>query len=271
MLWVEFEGAGDCIRYYQHGLVAGANPTVLVYFGGDVMLRTSKGVRFITPSYAKQSPATIEADMAEWSRQAGIPAIFIARPGIYGSSGDHNQRRYEREMRLMDRAVEMIKTRHSVASFIMAGHSAGGQVVASLLNWRTDISAAAISSGMVSVTQVANFWEKRRQIAGRLLYDSRAFYDPMGEVGQIDKRTPPKIFVLSDPEDRVVPFFSQLYYVRRLRQLGLAPHHVYLQAPDARRHVLATYAKLVAALVAKGQDPAEIRRAVSELNIKQLK
>src|SRR5271170_747086 len=36
-LWVEVNGKGDCIRYYTHGLSGGENPTVLVYFSGDVM------------------------------------------------------------------------------------------------------------------------------------------------------------------------------------------------------------------------------------------
>jgi hypothetical protein len=152
-LWIEIDGKGDCIRYYPQALAEGENRTVLVYFGGDVMLRNSKGVRFITDSYLRQSPATIAAEMADWARQAGRPAIFMARPGIYGSSGYHNKRRHPREIVLMDRALDQIKQEHKIPTFILVGHSPGGQIVAGLLNRRSDVSAAVISSGLVSVSR----------------------------------------------------------------------------------------------------------------------
>lgn len=270
LLWIELDGEGDCIRYYPQGLAEGANPSALVYFGGDVMLRNAKGVRFITPTYSRQSPASIAADTAEWSRRAGIPAIVIARPGILGSSGDHNDRRRLREMRLMDRALDEIKARHSIGSFILAGHSAGGQIAASLLNWRKDIAAVAISSGMVSVKQVADFWENRRAIAGSVLYDVTTFYDPIKEIDRIARSPSPIIYVLSDPEDQIIPFYSQLHYVRRLRRAGFEPHHIYLHAKDRSHHVLAEYARLAVELVAKGQGAKEIRRSLYEMNVQQL-
>lgn len=268
-LWVEVDGKGDCIRYYAHGLAEGGNPAVLVYFGGDVMLRTSRGVRFISQSYRTQSPNGLQSDMEQWSAEAGTPAIYIARPGIYGSSGDHNMRRHRREIALMNGALDQIKARYGIANFILAGQSAGGQIVAGLLNWRDDILAVAISSGLVSTQQVARFWEKRRKIPGWLLYDAKQFYDPVSEVERIRKDPPPQIYVISDPEDRVVPFFSQLYYVRRLKTAGLKPQHIYAHAADQQRHVLYRSARLAAALIARGEDPKDIRRALQELEFEQ--
>lgn len=270
-LWIEVEGKGDCIRYYPHGLADGENRKVLVYFGGDVMLRNSKGVRFITGSYIRQSPATIAAEMAEWSKKAGHPVIFLARPGIYGSSGDHNNRRHRRELSLMSQALDRIKQKHNVSSFILTGHSAGGQIVAGLLNQRTDVSAAVITSGLVSVKQVSKFWERRRRLPGKLLYNAAAFYDPVDEISNVSTADRPDIYVLSDPEDRVVPFFSQLFYVRRLRTAGFEPHHLYAHATDPQRHILAYHGRLAAALISKGQSTAEIRRAVHEMDLEQFK
>jgi hypothetical protein len=268
-LWIEHEGRGDCIRYYPHGLAEGGNRSVLIYFAGDVMLRNTRGVRFITGSYIERSPASIASDMAEWSTLAGRPTIYIARPGIYGSSGDHNMRRHPREIALMNRAVDMIKERYNVSSFILSGHSAGAQIVAGLLNRRTDISAAVMSSGLVSVKQVSSFWERRRSLPGRLLYDSRNFYDPVDEIDRIATDPKPQIYVISDPEDRVVPFFSQLYYVRRLRSAGFDPQHVYAQAADPRRHLLALNGRLAAALLAQGRSTNEIRRALTDFELDQ--
>ncbi|MCY1740493.1 alpha/beta hydrolase family protein [Ensifer sp. SL37] len=267
-LWLEVGGRGDCIRYYQHGLKETGNRSVLVYFGGDVLMRTSKGVRYIASSYSSSSPAKLTSDMVEWSSQANIPAVYIARPGIYGSSGDHNKRRDYREISLMSRALDSIKERYRITSFILTGHSAGGQIVAALLNERSDISAAVISSGLVSVKQVSSFWEHKRQIPGKILYNAKSFYDPVEGVDQIRKDHPPEIYVISDPEDRVVPFYSQLYYVRRLRRSGLHPEHIYAQAPLPSRHVLAPNAKLAAALLAQGKTAIEIRKALLEFELR---
>lgn len=270
-LWIEIDGEGDCIRYYPQGLADSENQIALVYFGGDVMLRNSKGVRFITDSYARQSPATITTEMAEWAHKAGHPVIFMARPGIYGSSGDHNKRRHLREIMLVDRALDLIKKKHKISSFILTGHSAGGQIVAGLLNRRKDVSAVVITSGLVSVKQVSAFWERRRRLPGKLLYNAAAFYDPIDEIDGIQTDPRPDIYLLSDPEDRAVPFFSQLFYVRRLRAAGFEPHHIYVQATDRQRHILAYHGRLAAALIAQGHSPINIRRAIHEMELEQLK
>ncbi|TKT69779.1 prolyl oligopeptidase family serine peptidase [Aquamicrobium sp. LC103] len=266
-LWIEVDGKGDCIRFYAEGLNDDRNAEVLVYFGGDVILRTSKGVRLVSPGYFRQSPDGIHTDMAQWSRQARMPAIYLARPGTHGSSGDHNQRRYRREVALMDQALEMIKSRYGISSFILTGQSGGGHMVASLLNRRSDITAAVISSGLVSVKRVMNYWDRRRTIPGWLLYDASEFYDPADEVSKIRSAPAPGIYVISDPEDHVVPFLSQLHYVRRLRRAGFEPQHIYAHATDRKRHALARHARLAAALIARGEDMKSIRRALDELDL----
>jgi len=205
--------------------------------------------------------------MAEWSSRAGIPAVFMARPGLYGSSGDHNARREPREIELMNQALTLLKQRYGISDFILTGHSAGAQIVSALLNKRTDVRAAVMTSALVSVKQVAAFWENRREIPGSLLYNAESFYDPVEEISSINRDPEPEIYVISDPEDRSVPFFTQLYYVRRLRTEGFNPHHVYAHAPAPARHLLAEHGKRAAELIARGRTSEEIRRALHELDI----
>ncbi len=197
-LWIDADGKGECIRYYPQGLQA-SNALVLVYFGGDVILRTPKAVRFVSGLYAAQSPQSIGADMAAWSEQAREPVVFLARPGIYGSSGDHNLRRTPREVALMNGALDALKARFDVKAFILAGQSGGGHIAASLVNRRDDIAAVFISSGLLSVKRVMRAWENRRSIPGRLLYDAAAFYDPIEDIANIRRGPPPEIYVVSDP------------------------------------------------------------------------
>ncbi|MDH6150485.1 MULTISPECIES: alpha/beta hydrolase family protein [Paraburkholderia] len=270
-LWIEVDGSGECIRYYAHGFGDGENSIALVYFSGDVMLRTSKGARHISRAYVAASPMKIEKDLAAWSAEAQRPAIFLARPGIYGSSGDHNLRRRPREIELMNRALDVLKEDFKISSFILAGHSGGGQIAAALLNKRSDIEAGVFSSGLVSVKQVTAYWEYRREIPGKLLDDATTYYDPVDEIGNIRRDPMPAIYVISDPEDRSVPFYSQLYYVRRLRTIGLNPRHIYAHAAPPQRHLLAEHAKRAASLLARGQSEKDVRRALQEIDLLQVK
>ncbi|EAB6717722.1 alpha/beta fold hydrolase [Salmonella enterica subsp. enterica] len=262
-LWVSTADGAACMRYYSHGLAA-SNKVVLVYLSGDVILRTAKGVRFVSPAYISKSPESLTTEMAAWSEQAGAPTVYLARPGIYGSSGDHNLRRRKAEVDLLDAALDRLRERYSIENFILVGHSGGGHLAAALLNRRSDIKAMVSSSGMLAVKRAMITLDRQWKIHPRLLYDVRDFYDPVDDVEQIRKNPRPRIFILSDPEDRSVPFYSQLYYVKRLRGVGQKPVHIYAQATDKAHHVLVDQARLIAAMLAQDATDREIRRAVSD-------
>lgn len=256
--WIEVDRKGDCLRTYAQGLSAADNPTVLVYFSGDVLLKTKEGVRFVGAGYERQSPERIERDMARWSERAGIPAIFVARPGLFGSSGDHNQRREPREVMLMERALDAIKRRHRVSTFILVGQSGGGHIAASLLNRRRDVSAVVLSSALLSVREVTDHWNKRRTVQS----DGAALYDPIDHLAGIRRDPRPLILVLSDPQDRIVPYPSQLTYVRRLQAAGFEPQHILLSAADKSHHALARHGRRAAELIARGEQIGAIRAAL---------
>ncbi|HEV7339970.1 MAG TPA: alpha/beta hydrolase [Bosea sp. (in: a-proteobacteria)] len=261
--WVEFGGKGDCLRSYAQGLSAADNPTVLVYFSGDVLLKTKEGVRFVGSGYERRSPKLIERDMARWSERAGVPAIFIARPGMFGSSGDHNQRREPREGMLMERALDAIKRRHRVSTFILVGQSGGGHIAASLLNRRRDVSAVVLSSALLSVREVNDYWNKRRTVQS----DGAVLYDPIDHLAGIRSDPRPMILVLSDPQDRIVPYPSQLTYVRRLRAAGFEPQQILLSATDKNHHALARHGRRAAELVARGEPIGAIRAALEDVGM----
>lgn len=259
-VWVTVDGKGDCIRYYAGGLKAAANPDMLVFFHGDRMALSAGGQRALG-AYDRQSPAGLERDAGLWSQQAhGLPFLFVARPGTHGSSGNHAERRRPREVKLMTAALDAIKARHGVQRYHLSGQSGGGHITGAMLNMRQDIECAAIASGAVAV------W-KRVELLGDRSRDTTGFadsYDPVKDVARIRRAPPPRIFVLSDPEDRPVPFGSQQYYVDQLVEARLAPVHVLAVAPDSGRHALAHLARPAIRWCAQGVPTEEIRRRLEE-------
>ena len=255
-VWVTVDGKGDCIRAYGAGLTQGSNPNVLVYLSGDRLAG-----RRILGGYEKDSPDSLRADADRWSRQAGMPYLFLARPGTHGSSGDHAQRRRPREGRLVDAALQALKARYAIGTFHLAGQSGGGGLVANMLNVRADIGCAIAASGAVAVNLRAQLLNRSKDTTGYT--DS---YDPVAHVKDIARRPGLRIFVLSDRGDQAVPFKSQEYYVAELRKQGFAPVHIELTARGALHHDLVAFAKSALVWCAQGKTDSAIEAALKAMD-----
>lgn len=269
-LWVSVEGAAEAIRYYPAGLNPVSNPTVLLYFSGDVVLRTPRGVRLVGRTYVGKTPDQLIELMSEWAADAGVPAIYIGRPGIFGSSGDHEKRRLPYEIDLMDRALDLLKDQHGIGRFILVGQSGGAQIVAALLNRRQDISASVMTAGLLSVHHTVRRWRRTRPVPGGAVYPVEALYDPLRDVERIQRDPASEIYVISDPRDSVVPLHSQLQYLRELRSSGLEPHHIYAHAEGTKHHNLGAHGRRAAALLARGGGVREVRRALVDMDLENL-
>lgn len=269
--WIGTNGEGVCIRTYSAGLPA-AQPTskAIVYLHGDAILRSRRAVRTIGLSYLRRSPSSVLEDVRSWHEEAGVPVIFVARPGLYGSSGDHNRRRLPEEIDVVDAALDRLRERHGLQSFILTGQSGGGHLAAALVNRRNDVEAAVISSGLLSVSRVMAVWDRRRTIPGWLIQDSDNFYDPIDEIEKIPPGLAGSLYILSDPEDHVIPFATQLHYVRRLRAAGLEPHHFYVTADDPNRHGLYSQARQTASMIAKGASPRDVLQRLQAFELERL-
>lgn len=259
-VWVTVDGTGDCIRFYAANLKANGNARVLAYFHGDVL----DGQRILS-GYEHDSPEGVQRLVAEWSAQSGrLPFLFIGRPGVYGSSGDHRQRRRPREAKLVSAALDVIKARYGIGQYYLSGQSGGGTITAAMLNMRSDIECAVMSSGNVAVWRRIELLNQRSPArSSRGLKDTTGYadsYDPVDHVSRIRPSPPPRIFVLSDRNDTTVPFESQDYYVQQLSKAGLQPTQIILIASGAAHHSLAHKARPALAWCAQGLPDSEIRR-----------
>ncbi len=205
---------GTCIRYMHAGL-AQTNPVVHVYLHGDVMQQSESGWAQVWPGYETVTVDRLRGFATRENETTGVPYIRLSRPGTYGSSGFHKQRRRAREALIVDAALDLIRERHRIGEFAAVGQSGGGHVVARLLTLRDDLRCAVIASGVVSVRQRAGLHGWTTDITGY-----RDSVDPVEEVDAIVADPDRRIFVLGDPRDSNTPFVTQTAYYEAVKRAG---------------------------------------------------
>ena len=248
-------GEAECIRYWASGMnVYGPVPRVLVYIPSDQMT-------FDTPasSYARLNPLAMQSLANGMQSRAETPFILLSRPGIFGSSGEHKQRRRELELRLMSAALDEIKKRYTISEFSLVGLSGGGHVVASLLGWRSDIVCAVPASSVSSPRMRWEGFGRTSDLTGHA--DS---YEPVENLKPGPFHPNLRVFVLGDPKDSNVVWTTQTPLADRLRTLGVAVETVHGEGSDSQHHVLGNSGQRLGALCLQGKTTQEILEVVAQ-------
>jgi len=187
----------------------------------------------------------------------GVPYVFLARPGIYGSSGDHRQRRRSAESRLVSAAIDLIKQRHGIETLGVAGQSGGGHVVASLLTMRSDIRCAVAASSVSSPRMRWTLRGRSRDMTGYT--DS---FEPIEHLQAGTGHPQLRVFVLGDPQDTNTPWPSQVVLADRLKERQVAVEVIEGEGTGPENHNLSGSSTLIGALCMKGTPtPAILQRA----------
>jgi hypothetical protein len=263
-VWVVVDGEGDCIAYYAAGLEA-HNPRAVIFFQGDLITRywddrgNTTG-QSVYPGYTQDSPANEAKFAARWAAKLDVPYIFLARPGTFGSSGDHKERRRMREVLLVDAAISAIKQRHQIDSLVIVGQSSGGHLVGAMLAMRHDISCAVAASGVTAVRRRVELQGWPADATG-----FQDYWDPADHVDEIKPAPGLRIFVIGDPHDLNVPFPAQNYWFDLLKKRGLDAVLMTGTATDPQHHGLATTGRTIAGLCAHDVPTASIEDVVKQL------
>ncbi len=217
--WVSHEKGSECIRYFPGENLAGAD-VVIVQFYGDrdrVMDQPPEKIRNNT----RQSQ---EGYAAAQSRRAGLPVVVVARPGTYGSSGDHGLRRQAGEFYTLKAALTFIRDRYGINEVILMGHSGGATAAAALLTLgQTHVRCAVLSSGAYSLLTRAAM---QRAAAGKPPRPGRDTtglanpYDPLDHISGIPHDPKRLIIILGNERDSVTPFELQKAFAQALEAAG---------------------------------------------------
>ena len=230
-IWVNYPHGADCIRYFSYGNLYNKK-NVLIVLSGDrdaVMKRKPENI----PNN------TIEAQQhlaKKISKKIKLPVIIIARPGTYGSSGNHARRRQKPEFLALDAALESLKQRYHIHHFILYGHSGGATAAAAILTFgRNDISCAILTSGAYDLLERA---ERLRVIRGQRSQPNKDItglldpYDPLKHISGIVQDSQRNILIIGNKYDKVTPFDLQAKFSTALQAAG---HNVSLLEWVARK------------------------------------
>lgn len=243
----------ECIAYYATPGQPTATAAVL-YFNGDV------------PDEYLRKPETLVAYRNEFAanariqgERAGVRVIFVARPGTFGSSGDHALRGERREMLIMNAAVDAIKARLGLTDLVLAGQSRGSQVAAVLMTMgRTDVRCAILGSGSLYTVENERQFQLRqgRRVSEESL--AQTFYDPSRYLSEVPVDKSRRVFILGDKADTVTPFDQQMRFGERLQELGHHARILEIKAQGRDMHGATHLALPAAIMCARGASDDQI-------------
>jgi pimeloyl-ACP methyl ester carboxylesterase len=249
--WVRVDGTGYCVRYWV-STAGGSKDEVIVFVHGDI--GDAKKPNALNQYSAVITAGRMQRDAHRLSRTYGGPYIAIGRLGAFGSSGDHRKRRTLLEIRVVMAALDELRTRYGFKRFHLAGQSGGAHTVAGLVQMRDDISCAVMAAGGLSV---------KSRMRDRGIKNAANFsgYDPIDFVGKMQDKVGRRLIVMSDPDDQIVSFRSQLEFVERVRAKAIPILQITADSGTKEFHGLHTESQRLVTDCAKGMgDEALVAR-----------
>ncbi|WP_051994697.1 alpha/beta hydrolase family protein [Herbaspirillum sp. CF444] len=262
-VWVEHRLGTECIRYYPSGGLeenatgSGKAKVAVFYFHGDHLAGYDP-----LGNYGKITPQRLLDNMAGYYRKFKVPYILIGRPGVYGSSGKHTQRRRLKESYTLNAAVDAIKARYGLEKLVLAGQSGGAYTTAALLTLgRTDVMCAAASSGVYAVNELAEIKRAKNNLRSKPGCDVTNYCDAYEVIDHVDGVAPDPqrvFYLIGNPNDRNTVFYLQKRFADKLAAAGHRVEIIEAKGLGPDGHSLSHVSYPVAGMCAAGLDPKEM-------------
>jgi hypothetical protein len=268
-LWLNVDKQEFCVRYYL-STAGGEGARPVVFLSGDhfgtVNIKTWQWIPVANDKHANVTFDPVDAyqdintdDLMKtadaFSKMAKTTAIYLARIGVDGTSGDHVFRKTLLELHLMNAALDAIKQRHGFEGFHLAGQSGGSVLVTALAGMRRDIACAVSGSGRLAISPDSASKDP-----------ARTLIDPLGFISPIAQNPAVRFMMVTDAADRnAPPKQQQTPFVEKMHRAGRDIPQYFVTATDDFHHGVVSYTELVAGGCALGKPEADIATAVGAM------
>ena len=253
-VWVSAFKHKFCVRYYL-STAGGEGVRPVVFLQGDYLGKMSPKRTLLDTSDTDDVNSDDLMKTADaFSRMSKTTAIYLARIGVDGTSGNHIHRRSVLELHLMNAALDAIKQRHGLEGFHLGGQSGGAMLVAGLSGMRRDIACAVSGSGRLASSGTAKSADP-----------GRTYFDPVEFIPSLVQNRSLRLFVVTDPDDERVRLKQQTGFVEKIRRAGVHVPEYFVEATDEHHHGVIAYTQVVAAGCILGRSDADIATAVKTI------
>jgi hypothetical protein len=272
-LWLNVDRQDFCVRYYLSTAGGeGTRPVVFLqgdYFGNvNPSTWRSPNPQWIPTSKDKNANVTFDPTVTNvdidtddlmrtadaFSKMAKTTAIYLARIGVGGTSGNHVFRKTLLELHLMNAALDAIKQSYGFEGFHLAGQSGGSTLVTGLAGTRRDIACAVSGSGRLAKSYDSSSKDP-----------ARTWVDPLGFIPSIAQNRSVRFFMVTDSADRSVPATQQTPFAEKMHLAGRGIPQYFVAATDDYHHGVVGYTELVTGGCVLGKSDADIATAVGTL------
>lgn len=224
-----------CLKYFSSGSIIEGEPILISLYGDRVSFVNTPIDKIPNNTYEMQVREAKEVE-----KKYGVKSIVLARPGTYGSSGDHNRRRTKGEYFYIAKSIEMLHEKYNFGDIYLMGQSGGSTAIAGvLLEDGPEIKCALLTSGAYFLALRANYHREKNSKKKRKRVDTtglKDFYDPAEHVSKKIKKRISKIVVAGDFRDVNTPYILQYFYFALLRINGVKSVFLTLEAKPPMYH-----------------------------------
>jgi len=265
-LWLNVDKQDFCVRYFL-STAGGEGMRPVVFLQGDHFGSVNtKTWQWIPISEDKNYDPTNPAPYGDintddlvktadaFSKMAKTTAIYLARMGVGGTSGNHVFRKTLLELHLMNAALDAIKQRYGFEGFHLAGQSGGSTLVTALAAGRRDIACAVSGSGRLGTSRNISSEDPARTVV-----------DPLEFIPSIAQNRSMRFFMVTDSADQRVPAEQQTPFAEEMHRAGRDIPQYFVTATSDNHHGVVRYTELVTGGCALGKSDADIATAVSTI------
>jgi pimeloyl-ACP methyl ester carboxylesterase len=227
-VFVETKLGSECIAYYVTKGFETRREAVL-YFPGDAPPLHSERDFSV---FMFKNLGGMRRMLQLWAGRMRVRYIYVARPGLQGSSGDHSARNNPKETYVMSAAAAAIKEKLSLERIALVGQSRGSTIAASMLALNEiDVTCAVLGSGALELVDLEYARAQKENNPVTRAQLAKALFDPAGHVGSIPQNPARRVFVLGDPADTRTPLAQQVQFAQAMKAAG---HHALAVEVDAK-------------------------------------